>query len=178
MKIPYVFRFSHYHLHFRTQVLPQKNPSILSYLDNSVCRNWNFSCNTERGENRETRARVMSIARFCRCLSGRGAQLLTSGYTEILLLSRRKKVDETAKSAIWIPLRGVTIPRGTMSHEATRRNAEHANVASGRCSPPRVPCHSQFSLNIIISRNVLCQFFSRRCRRLDVLLPISPYSPG
>lgn len=131
-KIPYIFDFLT--TTFSDSRVPQKNPSILSYLDNSVCRNWNFSCDTERGENRETRARArdMSIARFCHCSSGRGARLLTSGYTEILLLSRWKKVGETAKSAIWIPLRGVTIPRGTMSHEATRRNAAHANAASGR----------------------------------------------
>lgn len=74
-------------------------------------------------------------------------------------VAAEKKVGETAKSAIWIPLRGVTIPRGT---DVTRGDAAQRGAREYRewpPRPPRVPRHSQFSLNIVISRNVPCPYF-------------------
>lgn len=107
-------------------------------------------------------------------------RLLTSGYTEIPLLCRGgKKIGETAKSAIWIPLRGVTIRRETTSHEAENAALYGAGERHERpLQPPRVQQDLQFSLNIMISYNVLCRFFFRRHRRrLDVSLPSSIILP-
>lgn len=96
-------------------------------------------------------------------------------------VSQRKKVGETAKSAIWIPLRGVTIRREATSHEAESAPPRGAGERRERPpQPPRVQQGLQFSLNIVISYNVLCRFFFRRRRhrrRLDVSLPTSIILP-
>jgi len=144
---------------FRTQAFPQKNSSILFYLDNSVCRNWNFSCDTERGETEKHAARDMSIARFCYCSSGRGARLLTTGYIEdppFVTVEKKSTKPLRAQSEYRF---AVSRFRAGRCHTRRRGTTQHANAATSRLRPPRVPRHSQFSLNIVISCNVLCQFF-------------------
>lgn len=81
--------------------------------------------------------------------------------TEIPLLSRREKIGKTAKSAIWIPLRRVTIRPATV---ATRGDdTAGSNTRPSTVQPGSASCNAlrrpQFSLNIVISCNALCRFF-------------------
>lgn len=81
--------------------------------------------------------------------------------TEIPLLSRWEKIGKTAKSAIWIPLRRVTIRPATV---ATRGDdTAGSNTRPSTVQPGSASCNAlrrpQFSLNIVISCNALCRFF-------------------
>jgi len=89
MKISYVFDFLTiiFELKFLHRRTPQFYPIwIIASAATEISLATRNAAKTEKRA-----ARDMSIARFCRCSSGHGARLLTSGYTEILLLSRRKK---------------------------------------------------------------------------------------
>lgn len=127
-----------------------------------------------RGEIRETPSARYDVHRTflpLLVMPRRRARLLTSGYTEILLLSRRKK--KSAK-----PLRAQSEYRfaasrfGARQCHTMRRSAHdsrgvgerrtwppHVTAARDRCGSPRVPRRPQFPLNIVISCNVLCRFF-------------------
>lgn len=81
--------------------------------------------------------------------------------TEIPLLSQREKIGKTAKSAIWIPLRRVTIRPATVATrggDTAGSNARPSTVQPGSASCNALR-HPQFSLNIVISCNALCRFF-------------------
>jgi len=95
-------------------------------------------------------------------------RLLTSVYAGRSPFCRGgKELGETAKSAIRIPLRGVTIRRETMPHEAPRCAAPRR--AASRARRGSLVYHDIRNFHQTLSFRVMCFDFFRRRRRLSML---------